>query len=157
MTRRKRDTIIFAGLVLGSIAFLFWVIPANMPAYPGYGVPASLLPNVTVSIVLLLSVIELLRNLLAYRAEKIKKAASSEEVPAREKVHLLHLILFMVPCVLLMPAMRWLGFIPAGVAFMLIIQFLCGQRRPVPLILVTVGTVGLLYAAMRYGLQVPMP
>ena len=49
----------------------------------------------------------------------------------------------MIPCVLLMPAMKWVGFIPAGLVFMLLIQYLCGQRKPVPAVLVAVG-IGLL-------------
>jgi uncharacterized membrane protein (UPF0136 family) len=56
-----------------------------------------------------------------------------------------------------MPAMKLAGFIPAGLAFMLLIQYLCGQRKPVPAVLTAVGTVSALYAVMRYGLGVPMP
>ena len=57
----------------------------------------------------------------------------------------------------MMPAMHYLGFIPAGVLFLLVIQLSCGQRHPVPLVLVAVLPVVLVYLLMRYVLSVPMP
>lgn len=159
MTIRQRDNLIYGGIVLGSVVFLWWIIPAYSPPYPGYGVSASLLPNVTVGIILVLSVLALVRNTLSYLLVKSKKAEESQSVtPSQaDRVHLWHLARFMIPCVLLMPAMKWAGFIPAGLVFMLVIQYLCGQRKPVPAVLVAVGLVGVLYTAMRYGLGVPMP
>lgn len=156
MTRRVRDNLIYGGIVLFCVVFLLWVIPAYTPAYPGYGIPASLVPNVVVGIILVISVLELVRNLLVYLA---KKPISPEEgeIPEEDKVHLWHLALFMIPGFLLMPAMKWVGFIPAGAVFLLVVQYICGQRKPVPLVLVTVLTVGILYAVMRYVLSVPMP
>ena len=157
MTRRVRENLIYCGIALGSVIFLVWVIPAYTPAYPGYGVPASLTPNVAVGIILMLSIISLLTNFLEYRAEKLEEPAKSEAIKSEDRVHLWHLARFMIPCILLMPAMQWIGFIPAGLAFMVVIQYLCGQRKPVPGVLVAVGTVGLIYVVMRYGLSVPMP
>lgn len=159
MTIRQRDNLIFGFIASGSGAFLLWIIPAYSPPYPGYGVSASLLPNVTVGSILVLSVLALVRNTLSYLLVKPKKKEESQAGNTRpvDKVQLWHLTRFMLPCVLLMPAMQWLGFIPAGLGFMLVIQYLCGQRKPVPAVLVAVGLVGILYAAMRYGLGVPMP
>lgn len=157
MTRRARENLIYCGIALGSVIFLVWIIPTYTPAYPGYGVPATLTPNVAVGIILILSVISLLTNLLAYRADKLKEPAKTEAIKPEDRVHLWHLARFMIPCILLMPAMQWIGFIPAGLAFMLVIQYLCGQRKPVTGVLVAVVTVGLLYVVMSYGLGVPMP
>jgi uncharacterized membrane protein len=159
MTIRQRDNLIYGGLALGGAAFLLWIIPAFSPPYPGYGVSAALLPNVTVAIMLVLSVLALVRNFLSYVLVKRKKPEDirSEVASQTDKVHLWHLARFMIPCVLLMPAMKWVGFIPAGLVFMLVIQYFCGQRKPVSAVLVAVGLVGILYAAMRYGLGVPLP
>jgi hypothetical protein len=157
MTKRKRDVIVFSGIIAGCLIFLFWAIPTYTPEYPGYGVPAHLLPNITVSIMLVLSVSELLRLFLVYRAEKQKGQVTREEIPAKEKINLWHLIKFLIPSALLMPAVEWMGFIPAGILFMLVMQYLCRQRNPVIMILVTVVTVGIVYSGMRYGLQVPFP
>ena len=159
MTIRKRDNLISGGIALGSVVFLLWIIPAYTPPYPGYGVSASLLPNVVVGIILALSVLSLARNMAAYLSAKSKKPEESEsgDTSQEGRVHLRHLASFMIPGVLLMPAMQWAGFIPAGLVFMLVIQYLCGQRKPVPAALTAVGMVGILYVAMRYGLGVPMP
>ncbi len=162
MTRRQRDNLTYGGIAVGCVIFLLWVIPAQTPPYPGYGVSAALLPNVAFGIILVLAVLLMLDNLLDYRAEKSKEPATpeeraSQEISQEDRVHFGRLALFMVPCLLLMPAMQWIGFIPAGIAFMVVIQFLCGQRKPVPLVLVAVLPVLALYAAMRYGLGVPMP
>lgn len=155
--RERRENLVYGGIALGSVVFLLWVIPAYSPPYPGYGVSASLLPNLTIGTILALSVLALVRNLLAYSVERSKGSAVTEKTRTEDKVHLWHLTRFMIPCALLMPAVKWVGFIPAGVVFMLAIQYLCGQRRPVTLVLVAACTVGVLYVAMRYGLSVPMP
>ncbi|MEW6334041.1 MAG: tripartite tricarboxylate transporter TctB family protein [Thermodesulfobacteriota bacterium] len=159
MSIRQRENFVYGGTALGSLVFLLWIIPAYSPPYPGYGVSASLLPNVTMGIILGLSVLSLVRNLLSHLLEKSKSSGGSlSKAPSQEeKVHLWHLARFMVPSVLLLPAMQRVGFIPAGLLFMLLIQYLCGQRKPVPALLTAAGSVFTLYVAMRYGLGVPMP
>jgi len=159
MTGRQKENLTYGGIALGSVILLLWVIPAYTPPYPGYGVHASLLPNVAVGIILAISVVALAYNILLPLLAKstIPEESQSGDNSQEDRVHLWHLARFMIPCMLLMPAMKWAGFIPAGLVFMLVIQYLCGQRKPVPAALVTVGTVGVLYIAMRYGLSVPMP
>lgn len=159
MTKRVRENIASAGVALGSLLFLLWLIPAYSPPYPGYGVSASLVPNVTVGIMLALSLLSLLQNLLSHLRAKSRGAGENapDKVKPEERVHLWHLARFMLPSVLLLPAMNWIGFIPAGLLFMLLIQYLCGQRKPLPAALTAAGTVGALYVVMRYGLGVPMP
>ena len=157
MTRRKRDNLVSGGIALGSLVFLVWVIPTFTPPYPGYGVSSALLPNVAFGLIFALAVLSLFYSLLAYRSEKTREPAVPEMLPENEKVHLFHLFRFMIPCVLLMPVMKWVGFIPGGLLFMFLIQYLCGQRKPVTMVIVAVCSVGGMYAAMRYGLGVPMP
>lgn len=160
MTIRQRDNITYASLIAASIVFLVWVIPTFTPPYPGYGVPTDLLPNVAVGITLALSCLALVKNLLkGARAGEGETPGKGDlaEVNPEEGVHLIHLLSFMVPCALLMPAMQYFGFLPAALVFLGIIQFLCGQRSPVQGVLVAVSAAGLLYLAMRYGLGVPMP
>ena len=159
MTRTTRDNLVSGGVALGSGFVLAWVIPNYTPPYPGYGVSSALLPNVAFGIILGLSLLLLGHNLLLYLRGKSTGtlADQKEKVPPEEKVHLGYLAFFLIPCFLLMPAMKWIGFIPGGLLFMLVIQILCGQRKPVTLVIVAVCTVGAMYAAMRYGLGVPMP
>lgn len=156
---RRRENIIYGSIALGSLVFLIWIIPEYTPPYPGYGVSAALLPNVTVGFILALSALGLTRNILSYF---FSKQASPENREAgknkdADRVHFLHLARFMIPSVLLMPAMIWVGFIPAGIVFMLVIQYFCGQRRPLPAALVALGSVLFVYVVMRYGLGAPMP
>jgi hypothetical protein len=165
MTGLQRDNILFSGIVLSCVLFLLWIIPAYTPAYPGYGVPGSLVPNVAVSTILLLSILALSFNLLASRRAKRDRQEQHHDESSVDRIHLGHLLSFMVPSFLLMPAMKKLGgllpydlgFLIPGILFMLIMQWLCGQRKLVPLILVAVLPVGVVYAAIRFGLGVPMP
>lgn len=159
MTGKQRDNLVSAGIAIGSLFFLFWVIPTFTPPYPGYGVSSALLPNVAFGIILALSLLSLGHSLLIHLRTKSTnpEADQSDKIPSRDRVHLLHLAFFMVPCFLLMPVMKWVGFIPGGLLFMFVIQYLCGQRKPVTMVIVAVCSVGGIYAAMRYGLGVPMP
>lgn len=157
MTQRVRENLISGCVALGSLIFLIFVIPAYTPAYPGYGVPASLMPNFAVGLILVLSLLSMARNLWAYRTEKKNGLVKRQEIPEADRVQLLLLARYFVPCVLLLPAMQWIGFIPAGIAFLLVIQYLCGQRKPVTAVVVALMTVGAMYAVMRFGLSVPMP
>jgi hypothetical protein len=164
MTGPQRDNLLFSGIVLFCLLCLVWVIPTYTPAYPGYGVPGSLVPNVAVSIILFLSLLALLSNFMtSYRAKRDQKEQRHKKTPV-DRIHLSHLLFFMVPSFLLMPTMKKLAFLPNDLGFilpavllMLILQWLCGQRKPIPLFLVAIIPVGIIYVAIRFGLGVPMP
>ena len=159
MTGKKRDNLVNGFVILGSLVFLLWIIPNFTPPYPGYGVSSALLPNVAFSIILGLSAVPLGYALWAQYKEKSipQEKDQAEEINQNDRVHLWHLASFMIPCLLLMPIMKWIGFIPGGLLFMILLQYLCGQRKTVTMITVAVCTVGSIYAAMRWGLGVPMP
>lgn len=149
MTVLQRDTFSYGFIVVFSGALLLWGIPAFTPEYPGYGVPASLVPNVAAGFMLLLALLGLIRTFLARRKE--------ETASTGKLIFWQHLARFLVPCFLLMPAMSFLGFLPAGIGFLFLIQVFCGQRKPIPLILVSILPVLTVWLLMRYGLGVPMP
>lgn len=159
MTEKKRDNLVSGGVAIGSVFFLAWVIPTFTPPYPGYGVSSALLPNVAFGSILVLSLLSLGYNIFSHFKAKLTnpEAGQSEDIRSEDRVYLWHLASFMIPCILLMPTMKWMGFIPSGLLFMLLMQYLCGQRKPVTAVLVAICSVGLMYAAMRYGLSVPMP
>lgn len=163
MTGLQRDNILFGGIVLCCLLFLVWVIPTYTPEYPGYGVPGSMVPNVAVSAILFLSILALISNIVTSSKHQRKKEEQLEKAPV-DRVHLGNLLFFMVPSFLLMPSMKMLGFLPydlgfiiPGFLFMFILQWLCGQRKPMALVLVALIPVGVVYAAIRFGLGVPMP
>ena len=159
MTRKKRENLVSGGVALGSLVILVWVIPTFTPPYPGYGVSSALLPSLAFGSIMALSLLSLGLNIFSHFKSKstTSVAGQSGDIPSKERVHLWHLAGFMVPCILLMPAMKWIGFVPGGLLFMLLTQYLCGQRKPFTMAIVAIGTVGFLYAVMRYGLSVPMP
>ena len=47
MTELQRDTLAYGVVAAASAYLLIWIIPAYTPEYPGYGVPASLLPDLS--------------------------------------------------------------------------------------------------------------
>ncbi len=149
MTQTLRDGISYSIVALFSGALLLWIIPGWSPEYPGYGVPATLLPNIAAGFMLVLALLGILRTV-----QQRRKSKDGTEI---EKIHWRHLVAFLLPCVLLMPAMSLVGFIPAGVVFMTVIQLACGQRRWMPLTIVAILPVVIVYALMRFALGVPMP
>lgn len=153
-----KDNLIYGGIALASVILLIWIIPAHTPPYPGYGVSAALLPNLTAGFILAMAASALVKNILVFL---LSKSQRSRQGPASggfaEEAHLWHLSRFLIPCFLLMPAMTWIGFIPAGIAFLVLIQYLCGQRKPFTMAAVAVGLVLLVYGVMRYGFGAPMP
>lgn len=164
MTTTQRDACGYAGMALLSVLLLVWIIPVWSPPWPGYGMPPALVPSVAAWFILILAcwgLARCARGLIRSKKAGCAPADAAVAEVAREtgkkRPAWLHLLLFVVPCALLMPAMSLLGFVPAGVIFMLVIQWLCGQRRAVPLLLVAVLPVTALWALMRFALGVPMP
>ncbi|MDR2820063.1 MAG: tripartite tricarboxylate transporter TctB family protein [Desulfovibrio sp.] len=153
MTELRRNIMGYCIVALGGLALLLLIIPANVPEYPGYGVPASVLPNIAAGFILILALVGLLRSLSDLRARK----RHADKATSISLASLLRLLSFILPCALLMPAMSRLGFIPAGIAFMLVIQLCCRQRKPLVMTAVAVLPVLAVYAAMRFVLGVPMP
>lgn len=138
-------------MMAASLLLLLWCIPAYSPEYPGYGVSATLVPNVAAGFILLLGLLGLTRNML--KARRLPRSGEA----AGAGVAWGHLLRFMLPCALLMPAMSHWGFLPSGVVFMLVIQWFCGRRKPVSMLLVALAPVLTVWALMRFALGVPMP
>lgn len=165
MTRFQRETLTYAAIAALSVVTLVWVIPSYTPPHPGYGVPASLVPNVAVGMILLISVLALAGKLWSFLAAR---PANPEEAiyPDEDqldgfsqigRLDIRSLLRFVVPSALLIPAIEWVGFLPAALGFMLLIQCCCGRREPLAAVTVAVVTVGVLYVAMRFGFGVPLP
>lgn len=146
MSIYQRDIIGYAIILILSCSLYFWGIPAYSPEYPGYGVPASFMPNIAAACMGLLSILGLVQT--------VKKR--SKETKAG-KINWIHLIKFFVPCLLLMPAMATIGYLISGMLFLSLIQFFCGQRNVLCLVLVSIVPVAVFYALMVYALGVPLP
>ncbi|TVM04743.1 hypothetical protein DPQ33_19940 [Oceanidesulfovibrio indonesiensis] len=159
MTGITRENLVYGFTALGSLVLIIWVIPAYSPAYPGYGVPSTLVPRVAAGIICALSALALVRNAIAYYAAKTAEAEETQSpvIAPHASAHLWPLVRFIVPFIQPLPGMQWIGFFPAEIAFLLVIQLLCVQRKPVALVLVAVIPEVVMCAAMRYALGVPMP
>lgn len=165
MTRVKRDTIAYLAIIAFCIVMLVWAIPKYTPAYPGYGASPALVPNVSVGIMLAMAILALIRNALATFAnkplppEESKFPDESTEGGFTQigRIKLVHLISFVVPCTLLIIGIEYIGYLPAAFLFLLLIQYVIGNRSFVQPVLVSTITVGLMYVAMRYGFGVPIP
>lgn len=144
---------------------LVWAIPTYTPAYPGYGASPALVPNVSVSIILVMSLLVLARNGVSkFKGKALPPAESVYPEDGQTtgftqvgRVKLFRLLGFMVPCALLVVAIDYIGYIPAALLFMLAIQFVIGTRTLVQPVVVSICSVGVLYIVMRYGFGVPVP
>lgn len=144
---------------------LAWGIPTYTPPYPGYGASPALVPNVSVSVILVMSFLVLGRNAVSmFKGKELPPGESEYPEDAQTtgftqvgRVNLSHLLGFMVPCALFVIAIEYIGYIPASFLFMLAIQYAIGMRTLVQPIIVSFATVAVLYVIMRYGFGVPIP
>lgn len=166
MTRVKRDTIGYLVIIGFSIFLLSWAIPTYTPAYPGYGAPPALVPNVAASVMLVMALISLLRVLVTVSLNKAIPAEESRFPDERGdsggftqvgRVNLKHLASIMIPSILLVVAIDYIGYAPASFLFLMVVQFLIGSNRWLQSTIVAALLVTVLYVIMRYGFGVPVP
>ena len=166
VTRIQRDSIAYLSVILFCIIMLTWAIPKYTPAYPGYGASASLVPIVSICLMLFMASLSLtFIGLSSY----LKKPLPAEEREFPEdlddeggftqvgRVNLLHLSKIMIPSVLFVVAIEYIGYMFASFVFLIILQFLIGSRRWIQMVLVSVILTAVLYIVMRYGFGVPVP
>lgn len=165
MTAAYRETIAYLVIMAFCILMLTWAIPTYTPAYPGYGASPALVPVVSVGVMLAMSVLALVGSFLAHRrAQKLSgddRGTSDDEQASgftqTGEINLLHLASFLVPCALFVVGIEYIGFVPAALLFMLVIQLVIGSRKVGQLIIVSVSAVAVMYVIMRYGFGVPIP
>ena len=166
MTKVKRDMI--ASLVISGfcVVMLTWAIPTYTPAYPGYGASAALVPNVSVSVMLFMACLSLLRYGIALYTNKPMSAEESEFPEDMEEnagftqvglVKLKHLASTMIPCVLLVIAIEYIAYMFVSFVFLMVFQYVIGSRNWVQSTIVSIILTAVLYIVMRYGFGVPVP
>lgn len=144
---------------------LAWGIPTYTPPYPGYGASPAMVPNVSISVILLMSFLVLLRNGVTKLRGKTLPPSEGEFPEEGQttgftqigRVRLFHLLSYMIPCALLVIGIEYIGYVPAAFLFMLAIQYVIGSRKIIQPIIVSVAAVAVLYVTMRYGFGVPIP
>lgn len=145
---------------------LAWGIPTYTPDYPGYGASPALVPNVAVGVMLFMACLSLVRIAVAVYMNKPIPAEESEFPEDMEddagftqigRVKLQHLASTMIPCVLLVVAIEYVAYMFVSFAFLMIFQYVIGNRNWVQSIVVSVILTAVLYIVMRYGFGVPIP
>lgn len=166
MTRTIRETIAYLTIVGFCILMLVWAIPTYTPPYPGYGASPALVPVVSVGVMLAMTLLALIRVGLAVFAnkplppeegqfpEESKEASGFTQVG---RVNLKHLAMFVIPSALFVLAIDYIGYIPAGLIFLMVIQFAMGSRNWLQSAILSIVAVAVLYVVMRYGFGVPVP
>lgn len=166
MTRIKRDSIAYLVIIGFCIFMLTWGIPKFTPAYPGYGASAALVPIVSVSLMLFMACLSLIYVSVATFMNKpipSEESAFPEDLENDEgftqvgRIRLFHLLSIMIPCVLLVVAIEYIGYELSSIAFLLILQYAIGSRKWIQSIVVAVTLTAVLYIIMRYGFGVPVP
>ena len=166
MTRIKRDAIAYLVIAGFSILMLTWGIPTYTPEYPGYGASPALVPNVSVGVILFMACLSLLRiGVASYMNKSI--SADESEFPEDMgesagftqvgRVKLRHLFSTMIPCILLVVAIEYIAYIFVSFIFLMIFQYVIGNRKWIQSIVVSVALTAVLYIVMRYGFGVPVP
>lgn len=145
---------------------LAWAIPTYTPEYPGYGASPALVPNVAVGIILFMACVSLLRiGLALYLKQPIP--ADESEFPEDLKdssgftqvgrVKLYNLFSILIPGILFVVVIDYIGYLLTSLAFLIIIQYVIGCRKWSQLIVVSASLTAVLYIVMRYGFGVPIP
>lgn len=132
-----------------AIALIFWIIPNQCPPYPGYGVPATLFPNIMAWTILALSSIRLVIVL-------VEKIGIDQDTWLTWNVFLRFCAIVGV----LLGGwflMKITGFIIGGFIVLAALQLFMGQKRPWIILSVAVVTPCFLYVALKYGLNVLLP
>lgn len=153
-------------IIVFSIVLFTWAIPTYTPAYPGYGASPALVPNVAVGVMLFMAILSLVTVAIALYTKKTLPKEETEFPEDLEdgggftqigRVNLYHLARIMIPCVLLVVAIEYIGYMLASFAFLMVLQYIIGSRKWLQSIVVSITLTAVLYIIMRYGFGVPVP
>jgi len=166
VTRIKRDSIAYLLIIGFCLLLLAWAIPTYTPAYPGYGASAALVPNVSVSVMLFMAILSLIRVGIAVYTNK-PVCSEEREFPEEMdqdggftqvgRVNLKHLIYTMTPSVLLVIVIEYIGYELTSFLFLMIFQYAIGCRKWFQMTVLSIVMTAVLFIIMRYGFGVPVP
>ena len=145
---------------------LTWAIPTYTPPYPGYGASPALVSNVAVSVMLAMAILSLITIVIFLYTKKPLPAEESAFPEDLEqdggftqvgRVNLYHLGSIMIPSVLFVVAMEYIGYVLASFTYLMVLQYAIGTRKWVQSLVVAITLTAVLYIVMRYGFGVPVP
>ncbi len=148
---RKTDFIVALMLIGFSIAMIFFIIPAWCPEAGEFGAPSDVLPITAMAVTGILSLLLLLKNLPGTWKKE-------DEDPAPiNRGSWIHLAKYagLFACGTLV--FSFLGYIAGGIVTIAAGMVVCGERRPALISAVAVAGPLIMYAALWYGLSMPLP
>ena len=166
MTRIKRDSIAYLLIIGFGIFLLTWAIPNYTPAYPGYGASASMVPIVSVSVIIFMATLALIFIAISHFTKKpmpIEEREFPEDLQDDSgftqvgRADIPNLAKVMIPSVLLVVAIEYIGYALASFIYLMVIQYFIGCRKCKQSIVLAIILTAVLYVIMRYGFGVPVP
>ncbi len=148
---KKADIVTALFLLVIGMVMIFVVIPIQ--TYPGeeYGVPPATVPTTAMAVVTVMAGILLVQRLLDRRKNK-------KDTPSpMKRLQWLHIAGSAALLFFGLAAIKFLHFIPGGILILAALMAVTGQRKPLTIILVAVPVPFLVYAALWYGLRIPLP
>ncbi len=149
---RKVDIITALFLLVTGLLMIFVIIPAQ--TYPGeeYGIPPATVPTAAMVLITLMAGIILIQRLREKDNNK-----KEDTVSPFTSSQWLHITGFTVLLFLGLGAIKFFHFIPGGILILAVLMFITGQRKILTIIIVSVPIPFLVYAALWYGLRIPLP
>ena len=148
---RKANIVTSIFLIGAGLAMVFIVIPWQTSPGEKYGVPPATVPTAAMTVVTVMAVILLIQSL---RDSAQKQPARKSPMSLRHWLHIGGYTAFLFAG---LAALKWLHFIPGGILLLAVLMVLCGQRKPLLIALVAVPLPFFIYAALWYGLRMPLP
>jgi len=148
---KKADIVTALFLLVTGLVMIFVIIPAQ--TYPGeeYGVPPATVPTAAMAVVTVMAGILLVQRLLERRKNE-------KDTPSpMKRLQWLHIAGFTILLFAGLAAIKFLHFIPGGILILAVLMIITGQRKALTIILVSVPIPFLIYAALWYGLRIPLP
>lgn len=154
---RKSD--MMTGLIFAilSLWLLIYAIPRHIDGGTGeYGMSSAMLPKIMALSMLVLSVVQIGVNLVP----KKNTLTSGKKDKAAEPDWPSHGIFWLKLAVFLagyLGLLKLLGFIPASVIFLALLQYLVGQRKYFILWILAIVVPLVLYITFRHGMGIMLP
>lgn len=144
---RRANIITGMAGMLGAGAGAFAMLPSDMPD-TSFGLPAWLMPVVALGLIGLMSLLLMVRALMA---------KGPDETPSAEYRDAAALLPGLVLSAMGAAAVAWLGFLMGGPLLIAALMLLIGERRPLRIVLVSVLPPALLALFATHVLGVPLP
>ena len=155
---RKADIVSAVVLIAFGLLLLLVVIPVWVPRHEegGYGLGAQVMPRVWATLVTVLSA-GLLVARLAGRGRHGTAELGDDARPPMTRANGWFLLRASLYLVAMTALFQWVGFLAAGPLTIAGFMISMGERRPLPIVLTSVGAAGAIWLFFWQLLNFPLP